>query len=361
MRVAISAGNDDDLTLSGNVAIGICGSVSTHRTSSTAGATAPVGTAIHWSAWESCIPDLDGDAVPDESDNCPSVPNADQLDADGDGAGDACDNCVAIPNPRMPAGWLAANPWAVLTGGQRDDDFDGYGNACDAKLPGSLGTIVGRATSRSSGLRSGRAGPRRPVGTPATCRVRSLTSTRTRRSSVRWTSHASVAERKVPGPKCATCRSSARPARCAAANPKSPSPPSAVPGRAARSVRRRGQRQKRIAELIVSGVGRRERGPCAHAACPRRHALYCTRCRASSTDPRLRSVHHRVRVGLSQDPHCSGTVFASTVLELPSTLAVTTSPPIHQRAATGLCPTIEIDAGNTTIRNGRVNNRGFRG
>jgi hypothetical protein len=36
-------------------------------------------------------PDGDGDGIPDATDNCPSVPNADQLDNDDDGAGDACD------------------------------------------------------------------------------------------------------------------------------------------------------------------------------------------------------------------------------------------------------------------------------
>ena len=36
-------------------------------------------------------PDEDGDDVPDEEDNCPSVSNPDQTDTDADGAGDACD------------------------------------------------------------------------------------------------------------------------------------------------------------------------------------------------------------------------------------------------------------------------------
>jgi hypothetical protein len=34
--------------------------------------------------------DFDGDGVPDDIDNCPSVSNADQVDGDGDGFGDAC-------------------------------------------------------------------------------------------------------------------------------------------------------------------------------------------------------------------------------------------------------------------------------
>jgi hypothetical protein len=36
-------------------------------------------------------PDTDGDGIPDASDNCLLVANADQKDADGDGLGDACD------------------------------------------------------------------------------------------------------------------------------------------------------------------------------------------------------------------------------------------------------------------------------
>lgn len=35
--------------------------------------------------------DSDGDGIPNESDNCPSVSNADQTDSDGDGFGDVCD------------------------------------------------------------------------------------------------------------------------------------------------------------------------------------------------------------------------------------------------------------------------------
>ena len=42
--------------------------------------------------------DSDGDGIPDDIDNCPTVPNADQLDSNGDGFGDACvDPSVDLP------------------------------------------------------------------------------------------------------------------------------------------------------------------------------------------------------------------------------------------------------------------------
>jgi hypothetical protein len=110
------------------------------------------------SAGKCKVSDIDGDGEPDESDNCPSTPNPDQVDTDADGLGDACDacfgdnasgdtdadsvcnnldNCVYVANPGQEDGDgdglgsacdncpLAANP------DQADADGDGVGDACD--------------------------------------------------------------------------------------------------------------------------------------------------------------------------------------------------------------------------------------
>jgi Tol biopolymer transport system component len=46
-------------------------------------------------------PDTDGDGVPDQLDNCPTVPNADQADSDHDGVGNACDAfCAGMTDPK---------------------------------------------------------------------------------------------------------------------------------------------------------------------------------------------------------------------------------------------------------------------
>jgi hypothetical protein len=48
------------------------------------------------------VTDIDGDGIPNSTDNCPSVANADQINSDGDSAGDACDSCPNDPNKADP-------------------------------------------------------------------------------------------------------------------------------------------------------------------------------------------------------------------------------------------------------------------
>lgn len=85
------------------------------------------------------LSDLDKDGVPDMTDNCVSVANADQADLDKNGRGDVCDdfdrdgiinskdNCLNSPNYN-----------------QADTDADGIGDTCD--------TTEGRITERYTWL-----------------------------------------------------------------------------------------------------------------------------------------------------------------------------------------------------------------
>jgi hypothetical protein len=61
-----------------------------------------------------CGGDDDNDGILTEVDNCPFVPNSEQLDDDFDLAGNECDNCPNIPNAA-----------------QADADTDGLGDSCD--------------------------------------------------------------------------------------------------------------------------------------------------------------------------------------------------------------------------------------
>jgi len=86
-----------------------------------------------------CTPpvDSDGDTVPDASDNCPNVANADQADADGDGVGDVCDNCPNVANADQAdadgdgVGDVCDNCPNVANADQADADSDGEGDACE--------------------------------------------------------------------------------------------------------------------------------------------------------------------------------------------------------------------------------------
>jgi cysteine-rich repeat protein len=64
-----------------------------------------------------CLPDGDGDGVPDSLDNCPDTPNRDQADADDDGVGDACDSAEPAPDAGPDVGPDLGGPYELSGGG----------------------------------------------------------------------------------------------------------------------------------------------------------------------------------------------------------------------------------------------------
>jgi hypothetical protein len=75
-------------------------------------------------------PDMDGDQVPDDEDNCPDIHNPFQEDRDVDMVGDACDNCPDVENQQ-----------------QLDFNDDGAGDACaPMHTLAALGPDEGRDT-----------------------------------------------------------------------------------------------------------------------------------------------------------------------------------------------------------------------
>ena len=73
-------------------------------------------------------PDSDGDRVINTEDNCPATANANQADSNGDGQGDACDqddtDADGVPDSADNCA-NEANPF------QEDTDNDGLGNVCE--------------------------------------------------------------------------------------------------------------------------------------------------------------------------------------------------------------------------------------
>lgn len=123
--------------------------------------TNPSNSSEHYRQTFDVSTDSDDDGILDDNDNCPFVPNPDQLDTEQDGLGDVCDNCPLTPNPDQTdvdgdgrgdgcdncpqefnedqtnsdldeLGDACDNCVAFANESQRDTDADGFGNNCDA-------------------------------------------------------------------------------------------------------------------------------------------------------------------------------------------------------------------------------------
>ena len=77
-----------------------------------------------------CLPDSDGDGLPNDADNCPAMSNPDQHDGNNNGIGDQCENgegdtdADGIPD-------VDDNCPAHANRNQADHDQDGEGDACE--------------------------------------------------------------------------------------------------------------------------------------------------------------------------------------------------------------------------------------
>jgi len=85
--------------------------------------------------------DGDQDGVTDSSDNCPTTPNADQLNLDTDPYGNTCDNCPNVANPTQTdvdgdgVGDVCDNCPNIANADQIDTNQNGIGDACEQVVP----------------------------------------------------------------------------------------------------------------------------------------------------------------------------------------------------------------------------------
>ncbi len=85
------------------------------------------------------LSDSDVDGIPDNRDNCPDIPNADQSDVDGDAIGDICDVCRFDADNDLDGDEMCGdvdNCPVNSNPDQADLDQDGLGDVCDNDADG---------------------------------------------------------------------------------------------------------------------------------------------------------------------------------------------------------------------------------
>jgi len=90
-------------------------------------------------------PDIDGDGIENDLDNCPNDSNPTQTDTDMDGLGDVCDLFPNDPNNDIDGDGISGdidNCPNVSNVNLNDLDSDGTGNACDAETIITSNTIL---------------------------------------------------------------------------------------------------------------------------------------------------------------------------------------------------------------------------